>query len=103
MESQRVQQHCKLLRLPTVGGQFQSMAQQAEREKRSHIGYLEALLSAEVEDRERRAVERRLKEARLPRIKTLEEFDFAKSRKSRRPRSRSWPRATTSSARNRCC
>jgi DNA replication protein DnaC len=81
VESQAVQQHCKLLRLPTVGGQFQSMAQQAEREKRSHIGYLEALLSAEVEDRERRAVERRLKEARLPRIKTLEEFDFAEAKK----------------------
>lgn len=81
VEGQAIEQHAKLLRLPTVGAQFQSLAQQAEREKRTHIGYLEALLSAEVEERERRTIERRLKEARLPRIKTLEEFDFAESKK----------------------
>lgn len=81
VEGQAIQQHCKLLRLPTVGGQFQKLAEQAAREKRTHIGYLEALLSAEVEEREQRTMERRLKEARLPRIKTLEEFDFAESKK----------------------
>ncbi len=81
VEGQAIEQHAKLLRLPTVGAQFQSLAQQAEREKRTHIGYLEALLSAEVEERERRTIERRLKEARLPRIKTLEEFDFAETKK----------------------
>lgn len=81
VEGQAIQQHCKLLRLPTVGGQFQKMAEQATRDKRTHTGYLEALLSAEVEDRERRTIERRLKEARLPRIKTLDEFDFAESKK----------------------
>jgi DNA replication protein DnaC len=80
-EGQAIQQHCKLLRLPTVRGQFQNLAEQALREKRTHVGYLEALLSAEVEDRERRTIERRLKEARLPRIKTIEEFDFAESKK----------------------
>lgn len=81
VEGQAIQQHCKLLRLPTVGGQFQKMADQAARDKRTHTGYLEALLSAEVEDRERRTIERRLKEARLPRVKTLDEFDFAESKK----------------------
>jgi DNA replication protein DnaC len=81
VEGQAIQQHCKLLRLPTVGGQFQKLAEQAAREKRTHIGYLEALLSAEVEEREQRTMERRLKEARLPRIKTLEEFDFGESTK----------------------
>src|SRR5690606_39102735 len=81
VEGQAIQQHCKLLRLPTVGGQLQTLAEQALRERRTHVGYLEALLSAEVEDRERRTIERRLKEARLPRIKTLEEFDFAESKK----------------------
>lgn len=81
VESQAVEQHCRLLRLPTVGAQFQSVAEQAAREKRTHVGYLEALLSAEVEDRERRTVERRIKEARLPRLKTLEEFDFSEAKK----------------------
>jgi hypothetical protein len=36
----------------------------------------EALLQAELEELEHRLVERRLREAHLPRLKTLEEFDF---------------------------
>jgi DNA replication protein DnaC len=47
-------------------------------------GYLEALLAAELEDRERRAIERRIKEAHLPRVKTLDEFDFRQAPTSRR-------------------
>jgi DNA replication protein DnaC len=34
------------------------------------------LLAAELEERERHAIARRLKDARLPRLKTLDEFDF---------------------------
>jgi len=72
-------QHCKALRLPTVSGQAVRLAEQAEREHHPYLGYLEALLSAEVEERERQVVGRRLHEARLPRVKTLEEFDFSKA------------------------
>src|SRR4029078_10085637 len=42
-------------------------------------GYLEALLTAEVEERERNTIERRIKEAHLPRVKTLEELDYAQT------------------------
>ncbi len=62
-----------------VASQFGSMAEQAIREKKSHIGYLEALLFAEIEERERNTIERRIKEAHLPRVKTLDEFDYAQS------------------------
>ena len=55
------------------------MADQAIREKQGHVGYLEALLTAEVEERERNTIERRIREAHLPRIKTLEEFDYTQS------------------------
>lgn len=34
------------------------------------------MLEAEVDERDRHVVERRLKEAHLPKVKTLEEFDF---------------------------
>jgi DNA replication protein DnaC len=53
------------------------MAEEAVREKQSHMDYLEALLAAEIEDRDHRKVERRLREAHLPRLKTLEDFDFS--------------------------
>ncbi len=74
-----IAQHCKTLRLPTIGAQFVRMAAEAIRGKESHMEYLEALLAAELEDRERRTVERRLREAHLPKLKTLEEFEFSKA------------------------
>ena len=52
------------------------LAEQAARNSRSHLRFLEALLSAEVEEREQNAVARRIKEAHFPKVKTLEEFDF---------------------------
>jgi DNA replication protein DnaC len=74
-----VTQQCKALHLPTVGSQFVPVAEQATRERHSHIGYLEALLAAELDERERHAIARRLKEAHLPRVKTLDEFDFSQA------------------------
>jgi len=77
LEAATIEQQCKLLHLPTVAGQCAQLAEQAVRERRTHLGFLEALLQAELEDREQRLVERRIREAHLPRMKTLEEFDFA--------------------------
>jgi DNA replication protein DnaC len=76
LEQATIRQYCKQLRTPTIAAQFEKMAEEAVKQKQSHGRYLEALLAAEVEERERRVVERRIREARLPRVKTLEEFDF---------------------------
>jgi DNA replication protein DnaC len=77
-----VLQHCKVLHLPTVAGQCATLAEQAVRERHTHLGYLEALLAAEVDERERHAIARRLKDAHLPRVKTLDEFDFGQAKVS---------------------
>ena len=74
-----IAQYCKLLRLPTVAGQSSQLAEQAEREHHTYLAYLEALLIAEVEERERNVVGRRLMDAHLPRVKTLDEFDFSQT------------------------
>ena len=58
-----IRQYAKQLRLATIGGQFAQVAEQAIRQKQSHLSYLEALLGAEVEERDRNAVARRIKEA----------------------------------------
>lgn len=81
LQATTLQQQCKALRMPAVGSQFERLAEQAVREKQSHLDYLEALLNAELEERERNTVERRLRDAHLPRLKTLEEFDFSQSPK----------------------
>jgi DNA replication protein DnaC len=71
-----IQQYAKQLRLPTLGGQFARLAGEAVKEQQSHLSYLEALLEGEVEEREHKAMARRIQEARFPSVKTLEEFDF---------------------------
>jgi DNA replication protein DnaC len=71
-----IKQQCVALRLPTIASQCAALAEQAERERQPYLSYLEALLAAELEDRERRSIDRRIKEAHLPRVKTLDEFDF---------------------------
>ncbi|MDQ3258045.1 MAG: IS21-like element helper ATPase IstB [Acidobacteriota bacterium] len=79
LEEAVIRQHCKHLRLPSVASQASRLAEQAAKQNQSHLRYLNTLLAAEVEDRERHVVERRLREAKLPRLKTLDEFDFGQS------------------------
>lgn len=76
-----IQQQCRALHLGTIATQCGGLAEAAVREQQGHLDYLEALLNAEVEERERRSVQRRLGEAHLPRMKTLEEFDFSQAPK----------------------
>ena len=80
VEVAAIKQSCKRLHLPTVAGQCTRLAEQAVKEKQSHLAYLDVLLETEVEERERSAVKRRIKEAHFPRVKTLEEFDFETAR-----------------------
>lgn len=80
LEHASVKQYCKTLRVPMIGANFVRMAEQAIKEQRSHIGYLEALLTMESEERDRHAIQQRLRDAKLPRLKTLEEFDFNQAR-----------------------
>src|SRR5277367_4791076 len=79
MQQAAIQQYARQLHLPTLGDQFAGLAEEAVKEKQSHLSYLEALLEAEVEERDRKTVARRIQEAHFPAVKTLEEFDFQSS------------------------
>ncbi|MFO1349914.1 MAG: IS21-like element helper ATPase IstB [Gammaproteobacteria bacterium] len=83
-----VQAHCRSLRLPAVAAHCERLAEEALRSHCSPLNYLEALLAAEVDERERHTIQRRLKDARLPRLKTLEEFDFSAAPQLPAPRIR---------------
>lgn len=88
LQAAAIRDLCKALHLPTVGTQAVRLAEQAVREQGSHLRFLEALLSAEVEEREQNAVARRIKEAHFPKVKTLEEFDFQSAPQLPAPRIR---------------
>src|ERR1700726_553991 len=79
LEQASIQQYCKAVGVPTIGANFVSLAEQAVKENHSHIRYLEALLAIECEERDRHAISNRIRDAQLPRMKTLEEFDFAQA------------------------
>src|SRR5204863_8075602 len=67
---------CRVLRLPTIRGQFTGAADKAEREQLTYRGFLAELLMAECEDRDRRRAERQVRGAGFPRAKWLADFDF---------------------------
>jgi len=74
-----VRQYCKAVRVPVIAANFLTLAEQAAKENQSHIHYLEALLAMESEERDRHAIQNRIRDAQLPRMKTLEEFDFGQA------------------------
>jgi DNA replication protein DnaC len=67
------------LRLPTVREESGRMAEEALRQRMSHLGYLAEVLSAEVDDRAERRRARRVTEAHFPRLKRLADFDHNSS------------------------
>ena len=68
--------HLKALKLPTFLREYEKVAGECAREGVDHPQYLLRLAELELIDRERRLVERRIREARFPAVKSLDTFDF---------------------------
>ena len=68
--------HLRQLKLPTVLREYEKVAVEAAREGQDHIRYLLRLVELELIDRERRMVERRIRAARFPAVKSFDTFDF---------------------------
>ena len=69
--------HLKSLKLPTFLAQYERLARQYATEGLDPSGYLLRLAELELMERERQLIERRVKQARFPAVKSLESFDFA--------------------------
>ena len=68
--------HLKQLKLPTVLREYDKVARECARDGVDHPRYLLRLLELELIDRERRLVERRIRQARFPATKSLDTFTF---------------------------
>src|ERR1019366_2220683 len=68
--------HLKALKLPTFLREYDKVARLCAAEGVDHPRYLMRLAEMEMIDRERRMVERRIKAARFPTVKSLDSFDF---------------------------
>jgi DNA replication protein DnaC len=71
-----LQHHLKKLRLPTILRDYEKLARQCAVDNVDHIRYLARLVELELLDREARMVERRIKAAKFPAVKSLDTFDF---------------------------
>jgi DNA replication protein DnaC len=68
--------HLTALGLPTVKAECEQLARQCASDNIDYLGFLLRLCERELADRERRACQRRLKAARFPQVKSLDDFDF---------------------------
>ena len=68
--------HLKALRLPTFLREYDKVARQCAGEGVDHVRYLLRLAELEMIDREQRLVERRIRAARFPSVKSLDSYDF---------------------------
>jgi DNA replication protein DnaC len=68
--------HLKAPKLPTFLREYDKLARQCAAEGVDRAHYLLRLAELELIERERRMVERRIKEARFPAVKSLDSFDF---------------------------
>ncbi len=68
--------HLKALKLPAFVREHDKVARQCAAEGVDHVRYLLRLAELELIERERRMVERRIREARFPAVKSLDSFDF---------------------------
>ena len=71
-----LEHHLKALRLPTFHREYDKVAQQCAVEGVDHPRYLLRLAELELLDREQRATERRIRQARFPVLKSLDTFDY---------------------------
>ena len=68
--------HLKQLKLPTILREYDKVARECAQGGVDHPGYLLRLAELELLDRERRVVERRIRAARFPAVKSFDTFDF---------------------------
>ena len=71
-----LEHHLKELRLPTILREYDKVARQCAVDQADYQRYLLRMTELELLDRERRATERRIRQAKFPVVKTMDTFDF---------------------------
>ena len=75
-KSMLLEAYLKRLRLPAIGRHYQELARQAAQGNLPYEAFLLALVEIEAQQREENAHQKRLRMARFPVIKSLDQFDF---------------------------
>jgi DNA replication protein DnaC len=84
-QDQRLKQQLEELRLDYIAENYDPVAQEASRKHWTHVDYLARLMDGQAQSRQQRCVERRIKAAGFPVIKTMDGFDWNWPKKTNRP------------------
>ena len=68
--------YLKQLKLPTILREYAAVVAACTQDRCDYVSFLLRLVEREALDREQRAAERRIQNARFPLLKTLDPFDF---------------------------
>ncbi len=71
-----IEEYLKALKLPAFAASYRGLVRQANDGGWDYEDFLTELLDAELRSREERTAKRRLKEAKFPEIKTLDQLDY---------------------------
>lgn len=81
----RLEAQLQRLHLRYIQDNCQELASKAAEQQRSHLDYLALLIEGEAAMREQRSIERRIRNARFPVLKTLDDFQWSWPKKINRP------------------
>jgi DNA replication protein DnaC len=80
-----LQHHLSVLGLRSMKAECEQAARECSSANVDHLGFLLRLCERELGERTRRATERRIKSARFPQVKSLDDFDFTAQPSLNRP------------------
>lgn len=84
-QDQRLKQQLESLRLDYVAQNYDPLAQEAARKHWAHVDYLARLMDGQTQACQQRSMERRIKVAGFPVLKTMDGFDWNWPKKINRP------------------
>lgn len=84
MANQKLENNLSYLNLSYIRDNLKELILSAARKKLSHRDFLEALIDDEANAKQQRASERRVKQARFPYVKTVDNFDWNHPKKINR-------------------
>ena len=85
IDQTRLEAQLKQLQVRYILNHYQTLATKAAQQQQSHVDYLAQLIEGEATMRENRSIERRIRNARFPVLKTLENFQWSWPKKINRP------------------
>lgn len=75
-KKRKLEENLDYLKMPYIRDNYKSMTSEAAEKQLTHMQFLTSIIESEVNEKLQRASERRIKQARFPVVKTLEQFQW---------------------------